>query len=500
MGQVFTRDELLDVARVRSLGGILPMRFAGAAVDSRVVQRGELFVALKGERTDGHRFIEAAVKAGASAVLCAQPNPYATARGVPQVVVHDPLDTLQQLAHRHLMRQPYTKVIGIAGSNGKTSVKEATASLLAHIAPTLKPAGSFNTEVGVPLTLLRLTPEHMFAVLEMGAQRVGEVALLCRIAPPDIGVVTVVGPEHLEFFGSMANVIRAEGEVVAALSETGLAILNDDDKDVRKMSKRSSARTLMYGKRPSVDVRARHISGDPLRGLRFTLARGEEHARVHLNIPGEHAVSIALAAAAVALECGMPLPTVAAALGEIRPAKRRGEIKHGLRGSTLVDDSYNANRQSALAALALLKGAEAEPGARRWFIFGDMLELGKFSRAEHAAVGAAAAAAVDELVLVGTEAAAAADAAIKAGMPRERVHYFPARLDDPEALAEAHRQAAARVRETVRSGDIVLVKGSLGAGMDAIVTELQERGKANRQRADISARLRILGQAGKYPA
>ncbi len=350
----------------------------------------------------------------------------------------------------------------------------------------------------MPLTLLRLCPDHRFAVLEMGAQRVGEVALLCRIAPPHIAAVTVVGPEHLEFFGSMANVIRAESEVVAALTEDGIAMLNDDDREVRKMAKRTKGQVVTYGHRPAVDVRARHVTGDPLTGLRFTLTYRREKARVHLSIPGEHAVSIALAAAAVALSCGMTIQTVAAGLGELRPAKRRGEIKQGINGSTLVDDSYNANRQSALAALALLHDAEIPKGARRWFIFGDMLELGRFSKQEHAAVGAAALA-IDELVLVGTDVRAAADAALAAGMPPARVHLYAASLEREQELAQARLAAAAYVRDNIRPGDLVLVKGSLGVGMDAIVTELQERGKASRARADIGARLQILGQMSRQP-
>lgn len=492
---MFTRDELIAAAQMRPVGGLPPMRFAGAAVDSRIVQRGELFVALKGEQTDGHRFIGAAVRAGAAAVLCSAPDEQALARGVPQFVVHNPLEVLQRLAHDHLARQSYTKVIGIAGSNGKTGVKEATAHLLSHMAPTLKPAGSFNTEVGLPLTLLRLSPEHQFAVLEMGAQRVGEVSFLCRIAQPSIGLVTVVGPEHLEFFGSMENVIRAESEIVTALPTDGIAILNDEDKHVRKMGKRTDARVLTYGTRPQVDVRARHISGDPLRGLRFTLVYGDQHARVLLKLPGEHAITTALAAASIAISCGMPVQTVAAGLAEVRPAKRRGEIKQGISQTTLIDDTYNANRQSALAALSLVKQGEAPAGARRWFVLGDMLELGKFSRAEHAAVGAAAADAVDELVLVGTEVEAAANAALKAGMAPEHVHYFPARLDNSRELSEARLAAADEIRQWMRPGDLILVKGSLGAGMDAIVTELQERGNSVNKRADIGARLRLLAQA-----
>lgn len=472
---MFTRDELIAAAESPPIGGPLPMRFAGGAIDSRAVQPGELFFALRGAQTDGHRFIAAAVRAGAAGIVCAHPNEEAQARGVPQLVVTDPLDVLQRLAAQHLRRQPYTRVVAITGSNGKTSVKEAAASLLQNLAPTLRTYGNLNTETGLPLTLLRLNTEHRFAVLEMGAQWVGEITSLCRIAPPDVAVVTVVGPEHLEFFGSMENVIEGESEAVAALADDGTAILNDDDKPVREMARRTRARVVTYGHRPAATVRAQRVTGDPLTGLRFTISYSGSHARVCLNIPGRHAVTTALAAASVALTCGMNIQTVAAGLAEIRPAKRRGEIKQGIHGAILVDDSYNANRQSAEAAIDLLGSANVVPGRKRWFILGDMLELGMYAREEHAAVGRKAAKVLDELVLVGTETKTTADAAIHAGMPPERVHYFPASLQDVAALAQARRQASALVREQLSAGDVVLVKGSLGAGMDAVVAELVER-------------------------
>ncbi|HKT39512.1 MAG TPA: Mur ligase family protein, partial [Ktedonobacterales bacterium] len=266
---MFTGEELLRIAGVTPTGGALPVEFEGAAVDSRLVQPGELFIALRGERTDGHRFIEAAIRAGAAAVLCAQADAYATSQNIPQLVVANPVETLQRLAQARLARQPSTRVIGIAGSNGKTTVKEATAALLAHLAPTLKPVGSFNTEVGVPLTLLRLSAEHQFAVLEMGAQRIGEVALLCRVAPPQIGVVTVIGPEHLEYFGSMENVILGEREIVEALTADGVAILNDDDPDVRAMAEHTKAKVIRYGRSETAEVRALDPLGDPLTGMSF---------------------------------------------------------------------------------------------------------------------------------------------------------------------------------------------------------------------------------------
>jgi UDP-N-acetylmuramoyl-tripeptide--D-alanyl-D-alanine ligase len=469
---VFTGEELLTIAGVAPQGGHLPAEFAGAAVDSRLVQPGELFIALRGERTDGHRFIEAAVRAGAAAVLCAHPDAHAISQNIPQLVVANPVETLQRLAQARLARQPSTRVIGIAGSNGKTTVKDATATLLAHLAPTLKPVGSFNTEVGVPLTLLRLTAEHHYAVLEMGAQRIGEVALLCRVAPPQIGVVTVIGPEHLEYFGSPQNVVLGEREIVEALTADGVAILNEDDPDVRTMAEYTKAKVIRYGRSETANVRALDPLGDPLAGLSFTLAWNDQQAEVQLRLPGVHAINTALAAASVALHCGMSLPAVADALGEVRVSKRRGEIYRVFNGATLIDDSYNANRQSALAALDLLRQAHAEKGARRWLLFGDMLELGAYAPSEHALVGAAAAMNVDELVLVGSEVRATAEGAFAAGMPAERIHFYPASLQDANALAAAHSVAASYVREHLQPDDLVLVKGSLGAAMDALVKAL----------------------------
>jgi UDP-N-acetylmuramoyl-tripeptide--D-alanyl-D-alanine ligase len=481
---MFTRDELLAAAGVKPIGGVLPTRFAGGAVDSRQVRRGELFVALRGEHTDGHLYMGHAARAGAAAILCARPSEEALARGVPQVVVPDPLDVLQRLAQQHLRTQPYTLVIAITGSNGKTSVKEATAELLQRLAPTLKTEGNLNTETGLPLTLLRLCPEHRLAVLEMGAQWVGEISMLCRIAPPDIAVVTVVGPEHLEFFGSLANVAKAESEAVTALTSDGIAILNDDDREVRKMARRTQARVVTYGHRPAATVRAQRVSGDTLGGFRFTMSYAGQRERVALHVPGQHAITTALAAASVALSCGMTLHDAAAALGAIRPVKRRGVILPGINGSTLIDDSYNANRQSALAAIDTLAGAKLLPGARRWFVFGDMLELGTYAQTEHAAVGTAAVGRVDDLVLVGTEVQATAEAAIQAGMPAEHVRLFPASLGNPAELAAARRAVAVYLREDVRLHDLVLVKGSLGVGMAAVVAELQEPAGDERSQAE----------------
>lgn len=472
-GCMFTRADLLAAAGVAPTGGALPARLVGAAVDSRLVGPGQLFVALRGTQTDGHRFIASAVEAGASAVLCATPDATATARQVPQLIVPDPLAVLQQLARARLARQPETVVIGITGSAGKTSTKEAVATLLAMRAPTLKTPASFNTETGLPLTVLGLEPEHRFAVLEMGAQWVGEIAMLCGIAPPHIGLVTLVGPAHLEYFGSVERVALAKSELVRALPASGIAVLNADDPRVRAMAGLTAARVVFYGRGPRAAVRALRLSGDPLRGLAFTLAYAGQQTRVRLGIPGEHGVSTALAAAAVALQCGLTLEEVARGLATLRPAKRRGELKPGLHGSLLIDDSYNANRQSVIAALRLLRAGHVPAGARRWAVLGDMLELGTYAPAEHTLVGTAAAETADELVAVGEHAQAVVVAARAAGMAPARTHTFDAAGDDAAALARARQAAAALVGERLGPGDLVLVKGSLGVGMDAVVAALR---------------------------
>jgi UDP-N-acetylmuramoyl-tripeptide--D-alanyl-D-alanine ligase len=469
---MFTREELLAAAHTQPIAGTLPMRFAGAAVDSRLVQPGQLFVALRGAQTDGHRFIRDAITAGAAAILCATPDDYAKACKFPQIAVPDPLTVLQQLARLRLAHQTSVTVIGITGSSGKTSTKEATASLLTHLGPTHKTAASFNTETGLPLTVLGLEPEHRFVVLEMGAQWVGEIAMLCRIAPPHMGIVTAVGPAHLEYFGSVDAIERAKSELVQALPADGIAILNEDDRRVRRMARKTNARVVTFGRRSEADVRALRLSGDPLLGLRFTIAYGDQQARVHLNIPGAYAVSTALAAAAAALSCGLPLESVAAGLGELRAPKRRGEIKEGVNGSTVIDDSYNANRQSVEAALTLLRSAHLGQGGRRWAVLGDMLELGIHSATEHAHVGATVATTADRLVAVGADARYIAHAARQAGLASEHIELFSAELSDAAALTQARQAAAAYLREQLHAGDVVLVKGSLGMGMDAIVNQL----------------------------
>src|SRR5579884_1481275 len=294
---MFTLNDVLEgnAGRVRVPGDATPdpsLVFRAAHHDSRQIEPGDLFIAIKGARVDGHSFIPAVARAGALGALCTEP-----ASDVPpqflQFVVPDVVAALHATARARAQRQPGTIRIGITGSNGKTSTKEAVAAVLNCKAPTLKTQASYNNEIGYPLTLLRLEPQHRYAVLEMGAQWEGELAWLCNtIARPDWSIITSVGAAHLEFFGSQERVLIAKTELVQALTADGLAILNYDDHNVCGMSEKTQARVLFYGLGDGAEVRGSDIGGDTLFGRSFTLHYHEQEKRVQLHLPGEHGVTI----------------------------------------------------------------------------------------------------------------------------------------------------------------------------------------------------------------
>src|SRR6266487_6492103 len=397
--------------------------FLSAQHDSRQVSRGDLFVAIKGAQVDGQCFISAASKAGAGAALCNEP-----AAGVPpdflQIIVPDVIQALHVTARVRTQRQQNTLLIGITGSNGKTSTKEATAAVLNRLAPTLKTFASYNNEIGYPLTLLRLGPEHRYAVVEMGAQWVGELTWLCNtIARPNWAIITNVGAAHLEYFGTQERVALAKSELVRALTPEGIALLNYDDVNVRNMSAQTTALVLYYGLSQEAEVRGRDIQGDTLRGLSFTLSFAGQQKRVQLHLPGTHGVMIALAAAAAGCATQMSLDEIGEALEALSPAKGRCEIKPGPNGSTLVDDTYNANRQSIIAIIQAMRATELTPGGKRWAILGDIFELGQYAREEHLASGEALAGTINYLVAIGDQARYYAEGARQAGMPEKNIHY-----------------------------------------------------------------------------
>lgn len=474
---MFTLNDILqgNQDKVRLQSSVPPdpeMVFHAAHHDSRQIERGDLFVAITGAHVDGNQFIPAVARAGAGGALCTQP-----AEDVPadflQIVVPDTISALHATARVRAARQQNTTFIGITGSNGKTSTKEATAAVLGSHAPTLKTFASYNNEIGYPLTLLRLEPQHRYAVLEMGAQWVGELTWLSNtIARPDWSIITNVGAAHLEFFRSQERVALAKSELVKVLTPQGTAILNYDDPYVREMATQTEAHVLFYGLGEGAEVCGSDIAGDTLTGHSFTLHYHGRQQRIQLHLPGSHGVIMALAAAAAGCAAEMQLDDICTVLESLLPARGRGEIKAGPNGSVLIDDTYNANRQSIIAIIQAMQATEIPPGGKRWAVLGDIFELGRYARAEHRTSGEALAGKVDYLVAVGDKARYYVEGAILAGMPSDHVYYFAADVDDDVELEEAKRAAAEVLKQNVQGTDLVLLKGSRGMRMETILEML----------------------------
>lgn len=479
---MFTLEELLQSmnqpAQAAAHGA--GVAFGEAVIDSRLVREGSLFVALPGAHVDGHTFVAQALASGAKGALVSRA--WAQERGsvAPEALLLDPAqplseppaadaqlllladDPLEALhgAARHKRSLVNPTVVGITGSVGKTSTKELTAALLHTRFGTLKNPRSYNNEATMPLTLLQLASDHEVVVLEMGMWAPGEIALLCDLAQPQLGVVTNVGPSHLERMGSLEAIARAKGELPRALPAGGVAILNIDDPLVRAMATETAARPFFYGLDAAADLRAEGIESRGLQGISFWACYRDE--RMHLKLPllGRHSVYTALAAIAVGLLLGMSWDEITTGLSS-GEAEQRLVAVPGIGGAQLIDDTYNASPVSVLAALNLL----SELDGRRVVVLGDMLELGNQEESGHREVGRRVADVADLLLACGQRARAyVADEARQAGMPPEAV----IEADDNEA-------AVALLRPILRQGDYVLVKGSRGQAMEAIVAALARR-------------------------
>jgi UDP-N-acetylmuramoyl-tripeptide--D-alanyl-D-alanine ligase len=427
-----------------------------AFLDSRRVEEQGLFVAFAGERVDGHEFAAGAVADGAAAALVSRPV------GVPAVVVDDVQRALQALARavldlRRELSAPLS-VVAVTGSQGKTSVKDLLAGLLSGGGPTVATAGSFNNELGLPLTVLRVTEETRHLVLEMGARGIGHIAELCRVARPDVALVLNVGKAHLGEFGSVQNIAQAKGELVEALGPDGIAVLNADDPRVSAMASRTSARVCTYGRGGS-DVRVEDVELDDLARPSLTLVHDGLRRRVQLRLLGEHQAVNAAAAVAGGLACGRPFGALVDALETAeRLSAWRMELHERADGLVLLNDAYNANPDSMRSALETLSSIGRRTGRRTVAVVGEMLELGDTSAAEHRAVGAMTAElGIDQVVVVGEGAREIAASA--------RAASFYA------SVAEA----AAAVRDNVRGTDVVLVKASRAAGLERVAAALAER-------------------------
>jgi len=425
--------------------------FSRAVIDSRRVERGDLFFALHGERRDGHDFIGEALERGAAGLVVERPLD--APQDVAVFQVSDALSALQRLATYWRARHD-VRVIGVTGSVGKTTCKELIAAVLGARYRVLKSPDNLNTEIGLPLTLLYLTEEHERAVLEMAMYGPGEIDLLCRIAAPQTGVVTNVGPVHLERLGSMGAIVAAKAELVEALPPDGLAVLNGDDPQVAAMATRTKARTLLYGQSSQCEVRAGDLQGRGLEGISFRLTYGGESVAVETPLPGLHHVYPTLAAAAVALTEGLSLAEIADALRQARPDLRL-RVRQASSGATILDDSYNASPQSMLAALDLL----AELPGRRIAVLGEMRELGAAEEEGHRQVGERAAACADLVLVVGERARPLYEAAVAAGTAETRFFNAPA-------------DAVPVLRDELKSGDHVLVKASRAVALETLVDAL----------------------------
>ncbi|MCF6523024.1 UDP-N-acetylmuramoyl-tripeptide--D-alanyl-D-alanine ligase [Streptomyces sp. JJ36] len=437
------------------------LRVTGPVViDSRDAAPGCLFAAYAGERVDGHDYARAAVDAGAVAVLATRPV------GVPAVLVEDVTAALATLAG-HSVRRLDTRVVALTGSSGKTSTKDLIAQLLERLGPTVWTHESFNNEIGHPVTALRAGPDTRHLVLEMGARGIGHIRDLTRVTPPSTGVVLNVGTAHIGEFGGREQIARAKGELVEALppaGEGGVAVLNADDSYVRAMTARTDARVVLFGESPDAHIRAENVRLTEHGRPAFTLRTPAGCSDVTMRLYGEHHVSNALAAAAVAHEAGMPTEEIAAALSAAETLSRwRMEVSERADGVTVVNDAYNANPDSVRAALRALAAMGRD--RRTWAVLGEMAELGDEALAEHDAVGRLAVRLnVSKLVAVGGQEAVWLDMGAKneGSWGEESVH-----VSDAQAAVDL-------LRRELRPGDVVLVKASRSAGLERVALGLLE--------------------------
>jgi UDP-N-acetylmuramoyl-tripeptide--D-alanyl-D-alanine ligase len=447
---------------------------AGYSIDSRTLQPGDLFFAVRGERFDGHEFVQAAIERGASSAVVAREkfaSLPAAVKAFPLIVVEGaadedaPLMALQNLAAA-VRRHWGKRVVAITGSAGKTTTKEAVATALGTRFQVLKSQGNLNNGFGLPLQLLKLEAEHEVAVMEMGMSSAGEIAALCRVAAPNWGVVTNVGNAHAQNFqDGIAGIARAKYELVASLPADGAAFLNCDDAYVSQFGRDFHGRVIYFGRGPCADPRAESTESLGAKGLRIRVRSGEQHAWLYLHLLGEHNVSNAMAAVAVGLHAGIPLEVCCAGLETLRAEDKRGQVLM-VRGATVINDSYNSNPEALKAMIATLAGM---PAKRRILIAGEMLELGREAAALHTACGKAAAdAGIDIVIGVRGNAAHLVEGARG---PRTETLF----VETPEATG-------AWMREHLREGDAVLLKASRGVRLEkALETGIGKQGPGTRE-------------------
>ena len=453
LSRTLTVSDVVAGTAGRAGGGDTGRPIAGVSIDTRTLKPGQLFVAIAGPNFDGHDFVAQAVERGAAALMVHRD--IASPPGVPVVRVGDTTQALKDLG-RHVRLQAAIPVAAVTGSAGKTTTKEMLAALLSTRGEVLKTEGNLNNQYGLPLTLLRLTPAHRFAVLELGMSAAGELRELSAIARPDVAIITMVAPVHLEFFASVDAIAAAKAEILEGLGPDGAAVLNWEDPRLRRVGEQRKGKVIWYGRDRACDVSAENWRGT-VHGMRFDLRIGGQTMDVALPLPGPHFLLNFLAAAAAAHRLGIAPEEIAEAATHIKAAKSRGEVTRLAKGVTLLDDSYNSNPFAVDAAVVALEMAAQ---GRRVVFLGDMLELGPSGPDLHRETGGKLRGHADVVVGVGKLGRLISEGARQAGIAE--VHEFE------DSIA-----AGAAAPGIVKEGDAVLVKGSRGAKMERVVESLR---------------------------
>ena len=472
-----TVEQAAEVLGVTPVGtGDTEIPITSLVADSRTVSPGALFVALRGERADGHDFITAARANGAVAALVSRPMDPGLS-----LVVPDPLEGLAAIARDQVDRghDRGMRVLAVTGSQGKTSTKDMLAQILEPHGATISPLGNLNNELGLPLTVARISPDTRFLIAEMGARGIGHIAYLCRIAPPDVSMVLNVGVAHVGEFGGRAAIAQAKGELVEALADDGVAVLDAGGPLVWAMRSRTRAKVLAVGlaTEPAWDsaVWASDLVSDAFNRFRFVLnSRLDDQVHcqveVQLALSGQHQVANSVAAAGAALAVGTPLKAIGTALANAQPRSRwRMELCTSADGVLVINDTYNANPDSMRAAIAsLAEIGSGRSGGRTWAVLGDMLELGASAEVEHAALGRhVAERGISGLITLGEHAVVVAEAAIAAGMDPERV-----------VVSRDRAEAVEQILGDLAPADVVLIKASRGLALDTVAEQILSRHRA----------------------
>ena len=464
-----TVKEILLYLSAKLIRGAEDTEITGVCIDSRVIKEGDIFFPFAGKNVDAHQFILEALKKGASCSMATKD--WLIPADFPQdkclIEVNNISEALQKLAsyYRERLNTPY--IIGITGSNGKTTTKDLIASVVKEKFKTLKTKGNYNNEIGVPLTLFGLNKEHRVAVVELGMRGLGEIRELTDIVHPNLGVITNVGETHLEILGSKENIAQAKGELVEAIPQTGWVILNADDPLVAAMAKKAKGSIVFYGLEKEAQIRACNVQSLGEQGMSFTLVADNEQIEIELPLLGYHNIYNALAAAGVGKTLGLDLATIKRGLEDVELTGMRLEVIETIQGVKIINDAYNASPASMEGALKILGDISLERGGKSAAILGNMYELGDYTQEAHHSIGKLAAElGVDFLITVGDLALQIAQGAIEAGMGKDKVVVCSSNQDALEKLP------------LLDKGDTVLIKGSRSMKMEEIVESF--RGNSRR--------------------